>query len=111
MLGAALEQVSPEGPTNGGKMTLTILLSWGGRPSNSKAGAWMSILATAALTADRIDYWIRQHVIQYWHEAHPSQHKLCFAQDERIGPSAIGQCPKYQYGAFATPKPPPPSLP
>jgi len=42
------------------------------RPSNAKAGA----LATAALTADRIDYWIRRHVIQYWHEAHPSQHKL-----------------------------------
>jgi hypothetical protein len=39
---------------------------------NAKAGA----LAAAALTADRIDYWIRRHVIQYWHEAHPSQHKL-----------------------------------
>jgi hypothetical protein len=69
------------------------------RPSNAKAGA----LATAALTADRIDYWIRRHVIQYWHEAHPSQHKLSPAQDKRTGPSAIGQCPKRQYGAFATP--------
>ena len=44
------------------------------RPSNAKAGA----LAAAAL--DRIDYWIRRHVIQYWHEAHPSQHKLSPAQ-------------------------------
>jgi hypothetical protein len=39
------------------------------RPSNAKAGA----LTAAALTADRIDYWIRRHVI---HETHPSQHKL-----------------------------------
>jgi hypothetical protein len=67
-----------------------------GRPSNAKAGA----LAGAALTADRIDYWIRRHVIQYWHEAHPSQQKLSPAQDKRIGPSA-----STQYGAFATPMP------
>jgi hypothetical protein len=57
-------------------MTQTILSSWGGRRSNSKAGAWISTLAAAALTADRIDYWIRRHVIQYWHQAHPSQQKL-----------------------------------
>jgi hypothetical protein len=44
-------------------------------PSNAKAGAF-----AAALTADRIDYWIRRHVIQYWHEAHPSQYKLSPAQ-------------------------------
>ena len=53
-----------------------------GWPSNAKAG----VLAAAALTADRIDYWIRRHVIQYWHEAHPSQYKLSPAQDKRIGP-------------------------
>ena len=70
-----------------------------GRPSNAKAGA----LAAAASTADRIDYWIRRHVIQYWHEGHPSQQKLSPAQDKRIGPSAIGQRQKHQYGAFATP--------
>jgi hypothetical protein len=80
MLGAALEQVGLEGPTNGDGMTQTI--------------------------ADRIDYWIRRHVIQYWHEAHPSQYKLSAAQDKRIGSSATGQCPKHQYGAFATPMPP-----
>jgi hypothetical protein len=73
-----------------------------GWPSNAKAG----VLAAAALTADRIDYWIRRHVIQYWHEAHPFQYKLSPAQDKRIGPSAIGQRPKQQYGACATPMPP-----
>ena len=71
------------------------------RPSNAKAGA-----LAAALTADRIDYWIRRHVIQYWHETHPSQRKLSPAQDKRIGPSAIGQCPRQQYDAFATPMSP-----
>ena len=70
-------------------MTQTILSSWGGRRSNSKAGAWISTLAAAALTADRIDYWIRRYVIQYWHEAHPSQQKLSPAQDKRIASSAI----------------------
>jgi|SRR5262249_15136030 hypothetical protein len=87
-------------------MTQTILSSRGGRPSNSKAGAWMSTLAAAALTADRIDCWIRRHFIQYCHATHPSQQKLSPAQDKRIGSSAIGQCPKHQYGAFATPIPP-----
>jgi hypothetical protein len=70
-------------------MTQTILSSWVGGRSNSKAGAWTSTLAAAALTADRIDYWIRRHVIQYWHEAHPSQQKLSFAQDKRTASSAI----------------------
>jgi hypothetical protein len=45
-------------------------------PCNSKRGARMSIFAAADLTANRIDYWIRRHVIQYWCETHPSQHKL-----------------------------------
>jgi hypothetical protein len=36
----------------------------------------MSTIAAAALTADRIDYWIRRHVIQYCHGTHPSQSKL-----------------------------------
>jgi hypothetical protein len=31
----------------------------------------MSTLAAAVLTADRMDYWIRRHVIQYC--SHPSQ--------------------------------------
>ena len=43
---------------------------------NSKGGARMSRFAAAALTADRIDYWIRRYVIRYWHETHPSQREL-----------------------------------
>jgi len=84
-------------------LCLIVLRYWPsrGRPSNAKAGA----LAAAALVADRIDYWIRRHVIQYWHEAHPSQQRLSPAQDKRIGPS-VGQCPRQQYDAFATPMSP-----
>jgi len=48
------------------------------RPSNAKAGA----LTAAALTADRIDYWIRRHVI---HETHPSQHKLSPVKINALG--------------------------
>ena len=68
-------------------MTQTILSSWGGRRSNSKAGAWISTLAAAALTADRIDYWIRRYVIQCWHEAHPSQQKLSPATNKCLASS------------------------
>jgi hypothetical protein len=32
----------------------------------------LSTLAAAAQTADRIDYWIRRHVIEYRDETHPS---------------------------------------
>ena len=71
-----------------------------GRPSNAKAGA----LASAALTADRIDYWIRRHVIQYWHEAHPSQHKLSPVKINALGRQQWGNDPKHQYGAFAPPR-------
>jgi len=31
----------------------------------------MSTIAAAAQTADRIDYWIRRHVIQYCYGSHP----------------------------------------
>ena len=68
-------------------MTQTILASWGGRRSNSKAGAWISTLAAAALTADRIDYWIRRYVIRYWHEAHPAQQKLSPATNKCLAAS------------------------
>jgi len=63
-------------------------------------------IATAARTADRIDYWIRRHVIQYRHEIHPSQSRLNPARDRRVGLSAIGQCLKDQYDALAAPIPP-----
>src|SRR5262245_3981424 len=50
----------------------------------------------AALTADRLDYWIRRHVMPYSDRAHPSQPELSPAQDRRVGLSAIGQWPKHQ---------------
>jgi hypothetical protein len=67
----------------------------------------MRDLAAAARTADRIDYWIRRHVIVSCYGTHPpSQSKLNSARDRRIGLSAIGQCLKDQYDALATPIPP-----
>ena len=68
----------------------------------------MSTVAAAAQTADRIDYWIRRHVIQYCYGTHPSQSQSKFnpARDRRVGLLAIGQYLKDQYGAFATPIPP-----
>jgi hypothetical protein len=62
----------------------------------------MSAIAAAAQTADRIDYWIRRHVIQYCYETHSSQSqiKLNSARDRRVGLLAIGQCLKDQYDAL-----------
>ena len=67
----------------------------------------MSTIAAAAQAADRIDYWIRRHVIQYCYGTHPSQSQSKFnsARDRRVGLSAIGQCLKDQYDALATPLP------
>jgi hypothetical protein len=67
----------------------------------------MSTIAATAQTADRIDYWIRQHVIPYCHGTHPSQSQIKFnsARDRRVGLSAIGQHLKDQYDALATPLP------
>ena len=68
----------------------------------------MSTVAAAAQTADRIDYWIRGHVIPYCYETHPSQSQSKFnpARDRRVGLLAIGQCLKEQYDALWTPMPP-----
>ena len=67
----------------------------------------MSTIAAAARTADRIDCWIRRHVIVSCYGTHsPSQSKLNPARDRRVGLSAIGQCLKDQYDALATPIPP-----
>jgi hypothetical protein len=65
----------------------------------------MSTIATAARTADRIDNWIRRHVIVSCYGTHPPQSKLNSARDRRVGLSAIGQCLKDQYDALATPVP------
>ena len=66
----------------------------------------MSTIAAAAQTADRIDYWIRRHVIPYCYGTQPSQSKVNFVRDRRVGLLAIGQCLKDEYDAFATPIPP-----
>jgi hypothetical protein len=67
----------------------------------------MSTVAAAAQTADRIDYWIRRHVVQYCYGTHPcqSQSKSNPARDRRVGVLAIGQCLKGQYDALGTPMP------
>jgi hypothetical protein len=49
------------------------------QPAGSKRG-----LAAAILTADRIDYWIRPHVIQYCHGTDPSQSKFNPARDRGV---------------------------
>ena len=65
----------------------------------------MSTVAAAAQTADRIDYWIRRHVIQYCYGTHPAQSNVNSARDRRVGLLAIGQCLKEQYDALWTPMP------
>ena len=66
----------------------------------------MSRIAAVALKADRIDYWVRRHTIQYCHGTHPSQGRLNPARDRRVGLLAIGQCLKDQYDVLATTIPP-----
>jgi hypothetical protein len=67
----------------------------------------MPTIAAAARTADRIDYWIRRHVIVSCYGTHPpSQSKLNSARDRRVRLSAIGQCLKDQYDALVSPIPP-----
>jgi hypothetical protein len=65
----------------------------------------MSTIAAAAQTADRIDYWIRRHVIPYCYGNYPSQSQSKFnpSRDRRVGLLAIGQCLKDQYDSLATP--------
>src|SRR5262249_28278105 len=72
-----------------------------------KGGAHMSTIAAGAQRADRINYWIRRHVIQYCYGTHPSrsQNKFNPSRDRRVGLSAIGQCLKDQYDALASPMP------
>jgi hypothetical protein len=59
-------------------------------PRNSKGAARMSTFAAGTLTADRIDYWVRRRVLQYWDGTHPSQGLLKRSRNRRVGPSAIG---------------------
>ncbi len=66
----------------------------------------MSTVAATAQTADRIDYWIRRHVIPYCYATHPSQSQSKFnpARDRRVGLLAIGQCLKDMPDALWTPQ-------
>ena len=66
----------------------------------------MSTSAAAVRTADRIDHWIRQHVIPYCHGTYPSRSIWDPARNRRVGLLAIGQCLKDQYDALATLIPP-----
>jgi len=56
----------------------------------------MPTIAAAVQTADRIDSWIRRHVIQYCYGTHSSQtqSRCDSARDRRVGLLAIGQCLK-----------------
>jgi hypothetical protein len=66
----------------------------------------MSKIAATVRTADRVDYWIRRHVISYCDGSYPSQRKVNSARDKRVVLSAIGKCLKDEYDALATPIPP-----
>ena len=60
------------------------------RSRNSKVAARpKSAFAAGPLAADRIDYWIRRRVLQYWDGTHPSQRLLHAGRDRRVGLSAI----------------------
>jgi hypothetical protein len=65
----------------------------------------MSTIAAAAQTADRIDYWIRRHVIQCGNHPSQCQSKFNPTRARHVGLSAIWQCLKHQYDALATPMP------
>src|SRR5262245_61308403 len=80
--------------------------AWMGGPATRQGGAPMSTIAVAVRTADRIDHWIRQHVVPYGHGTYSSQSMWNPARNRRVGLLAIGQCLKDQYDALATPIPP-----
>ena len=88
------------------QLFIQAVIGWR-RLRNAKGAARMSTFAAAALIADRIDYWIRRRVLQYWDDTHPSQRLLNPGRDRRVGLSAIGQRPlRNQYDALASPIPP-----
>ena len=70
------------------RASIQTLVGWY-RSRNSKGAARMSAFAAGTLTADRIDYWIRRRVLQYWDGTHPSQRLLHSGRDRRVGLSAI----------------------
>ena len=54
------------------RASIQAVIGWC-RYRNSKGAARKSAFAAGTLTADRIDYWIRRRVLQYWDGIHPSQ--------------------------------------
>ena len=70
------------------RASIQTLVGWY-RSRNSKGAARMSAFAAGTLTADRIDYWIRRRVLQYWDGPHPSQRLLNSGRDRRVELSAI----------------------
>ena len=62
-------------------------------------------MAHLTAAADRIDYWIRRHAIQFYRESHPARTASKFnpGRDRLAGLSLIGQCLKDQYDALAPP--------
>jgi hypothetical protein len=65
----------------------------------------MSTIAATTHAADRVDYWVRRHLL---YSSHPCQNQNKYKPpwDRRVVLSAIGQCLKDQYDAHATPVPP-----
>jgi hypothetical protein len=65
----------------------------------------MSTIAATTHAADRVDYWVRRHLL---YSSHPCQNQNKYKPpwDRRVVLSAIGQCLKDQYDALATPVPP-----
>ena len=70
------------------RASIQAVIGWY-RSRNSKGAAGMSTFAAGTLTADRIDYWIRRRVLQYWDGTHPSQRLLNSGRDRRVELSAI----------------------
>jgi hypothetical protein len=70
------------------RASIQTLVAWCGS-RNWKKAARMSAFAPGTLTADRIDYWIRRRVLQYWVGSHPSQRLLNSGRDRRVGRSPI----------------------
>ncbi len=93
------------------------------RAQAGKAPAFKGCFGAAVFSADRIDYWIRRHMIECApgaagdvpHElrsaaaqasALPRPHRPVLACDRRAWLSALGQSLKAEYDALAAPVPP-----
>ena len=71
------------------RASIQAVIGWYRSRTSKVAARRKSTFAPATLTADRIDYWIRRRVLQYWDGSHPSQRVLNPGRDTRLGLSAI----------------------